>query len=120
LMPLRDYEAHKTYVRERYHKFDKDSEFRNKKKQRDDARRAERMAMLVALKLASGCVDCGYRANADALQFDHVRGTKTNTVTSLAGVKMERLMEEIGKCEVRCANCHAIVTAERRREQSKP
>jgi len=29
------------------------------------------------------------------------------------GFSIRRLMEEIAKCDVRCRNCHAIVTLER-------
>ena len=69
---------------------------------------------LRALKLLRGCFDCGYDANADALQFDHVRGVKVMTVHAAAW-DPRRMIAEINKCEVRCANCHAIVTQERRR-----
>lgn len=66
-----------------------------------------------ALKLLRGCIDCGYAVNADALQFDHLPGmTKRNCVSSLAG-SPTALIAEIEKCEVVCANCHAIRTARR-------
>lgn len=62
-----------------------------------------------AEKLKRGCVDCGYRANAAAMDFDHVRGTKkfvlSNFSQSLAAIK-----KEMAKCEVRCALCHRIKT----------
>ena len=58
------------------------------------------------------CVDCG-EANVVVLEFDHVRGTKVNTISKLLhkdyGWKM--IEEEIAKCDVRCANCHRIRTA---------
>jgi hypothetical protein len=63
---------------------------------------------LRALKLLRGCIDCGYDANADALEFDHVRGTKAANVN--ATLKPRALAIEIAKCEVRCANCHSIAT----------
>lgn len=60
------------------------------------------------------CVDCG-EADYRCLHFDHVRGKKTANVSTLiaGGFSMERLQTEISKCEVRCANCHSKVTAER-------
>ncbi|QNL30514.1 HNH endonuclease [Gordonia phage SpeedDemon] len=59
------------------------------------------------------CVDCGMR-DLRCLDFDHVRGVKEgNIARMLPSVKLDRLMAEIEKCEVRCANCHRIVTAVR-------
>jgi hypothetical protein len=49
------------------------------------------------------------------LDFDHVRGTKhMNVKRMLAGTySLDRIFQEIEKCEVRCANCHRRVTAAR-------
>jgi hypothetical protein len=61
------------------------------------------------------CVDCGI-TDIRVLQFDHVRGTKIDSVS--VGVKdswsVIKLQTEIEKCDVRCANCHKIVTDTRR------
>lgn len=57
-------------------------------------------------------MDCG-EADPIVLDFDHVRGEKLDNVASLitgAG-KFSRLMTEIEKCDVRCANCHRRKTA---------
>ena len=65
-------------------------------------------------KLEKGCTDCGYNENAAALEFDHLPGfDKTKTVGSFCWSSWERIMEEIKKCEVVCANCHAIRSAGR-------
>lgn len=53
------------------------------------------------------CIDCG-ETDIEILQFDHiemVRG-RGNRVTSLLSHSIERIITEINKCEVRCANCH--------------
>ncbi len=72
-----------------------------------------------AIKLESGCTDCGYRDHAVALDFDHVRGVKK---WDIARGKYERnwddLLEEIAKCEVVCANCHRVRTKVRRRTRA--
>src|SRR5574343_701649 len=53
------------------------------------------------------CVDCG-ESDPVVLEFDHVRGTKKFCVGVAAGQRysVKRLLAEIEKCEVRCANCH--------------
>jgi hypothetical protein len=85
-------------------------------------KRVQNSVDIRAFKLLRGCADCGYNTNPDALQFDHLPGEKryTNTrglhtnVSSFAS-NDSNLRKEIAKCEVVCANCHAIRTAERRR-----
>ena len=67
-----------------------------------------------AIKLASGCVDCGYKEHPAALQFDHVRGIKHADISAVAKFSWDSLMAEIEKCDIVCANCHAIRTANRR------
>ena len=61
------------------------------------------------------CVDCG-NSDKRVLDFDHVRGKKEFGISKarVCGFDLERIKEEIKKCEVRCSNCHRIVTFERR------
>lgn len=63
-------------------------------------------AWLEAFKLARGCIDCGYNKHPAALQFDHVHGKKKRGM-SFPGI-CKTMLVELSKCEVRCANCHAI------------
>lgn len=79
------------------------------------SRYEERTSALCTLKLEMGCSDCGYNANPDALDFDHVRGTKTKNVSRMTQDTLEHLVEELDKCEVVCANCHRIRTFSSRR-----
>ena len=68
---------------------------------------------LDAIKVERGCVDCGYNADARALEWDHIiprGGNHVPTVSRLMAHGRRRVMEEIEKCEVRCANCHRIKT----------
>lgn len=79
------------------------------------AREAERREAVAQIKLEAGCVDCGYRAHAAALDFDHLPGfEKRKGIADLMDHAWEIILAEITKCEVRCANCHRIKTAERR------
>ena len=70
------------------------------------------------IKKQRGCVDCGYNAHAVALQFDHINGNKKDSVSNLirSDYAWKTILEEINKCEVVCANCHAIRTRDRKNE----
>ena len=60
------------------------------------------------------CVDCG-ESDPIVLEFDHVRGEKLYNVSAMSAMDLswEAVLKEIGKCEVRCANCHRRKTSER-------
>ena len=73
-------------------------------------------AVLARWKRRKGCIDCGYRASSDALELDHRPGEKKIcTVASLMYRSWDAIKTELSKCTVRCCNCHAIKTAERKR-----
>lgn len=75
----------------------------------------QRQSMLATLKLEQGCMDCGYNERPEALQFDHVRGEKRFCIAlGGASIGFERLLEEVEKCDVVCANCHSVRTHARR------
>jgi len=64
--------------------------------------------------LTHPCIDCG-EPDIIVLEFDHVRGEKKKNISNLImqSYSLETLIEEIKKCEVRCANCHRRVTHKR-------
>lgn len=55
------------------------------------------------------CIDCG-QSDIRVLEFDHVRGNKSNNIAWMVGKgsSWSTIETEIEKCEVRCANCHRI------------
>lgn len=71
----------------------------------DNKRRA-----LQDIKEASGCVDCGEKYPYFMLHFDHLpEYEKIADITRLVRTaKWSDVEKEIAKCEVVCANCHAI------------
>ena len=83
--------------------------------ERDRNRANEKRRILDIYKVNKGCIDCGYSLNADALEFDHILGTKLRTVSAMCYSAWPRVWAEIAKCEIRCANCHAIITKQRLR-----
>lgn len=58
------------------------------------------------------CIDCGER-NIVVLQFDHRDGTdKVSTIGAMLNhSSWAKLLAEVAKCDVRCANCHRLRTA---------
>lgn len=85
-----------------------------------NTRRAALWKMVQDYKIRVGCRMCGYNKHPKALQLDHLHSKKANVsdlIRSDYGVV--RIMEEIAKCQVLCANCHAIVTHERK-ESGQP
>lgn len=62
--------------------------------------------------LVNPCVDCG-EGDPVVLDFDHVSGDKVGDVSAMAccGLSLDRILEEMEKCVVRCSNCHRRKTA---------
>ncbi len=78
----------------------------------------ERRALIDAIKIASGCVDCGYRDHAVALDFDHANERKKGATHGISylvksATDWVTVEAEIAKCEIVCANCHRVRTKER-------
>jgi len=74
----------------------------------------EQRKQLLAYLADHPCVDCGEK-DIVCLEFDHVRGEKLGNIgTMLGDFSWEVILEEIAKCEVRCANCHRRKTARQR------
>jgi hypothetical protein len=85
--------------------------------ERSAKRQSANIAWIGEYKLSKGCADCGYDGHFAALQFDHLPGyEKVNGLGQMVKCSRERILKEIEKCEVVCANCHAIRTFNRRRE----
>lgn len=84
-------------------------------RQRTLAQRALNLQLLVDHLRSHPCVDCG-ATDIRVLDFDHRPGTAKRAgvpVLAKQGFNTRVVMEEIAKCDVRCRNCHAIVTYER-------
>ena len=78
----------------------------------------EKTFWLHGYKVGKGCADCGYNEHPAALQFDHIEDNKVGNVSTMAGsYGFHKILEEIEKCEVVCANCHSVRTARRRENE---
>jgi hypothetical protein len=84
-------------------------------KERNILTRKRNRKYIANIKSHAQCVDCGEK-NPVVLDFDHVRGEKLGDVSNMVNQSyfIEALEKEIDKCEIRCSNCHRIVTHKRR------
>lgn len=83
--------------------------------QQQQRRVARRQALDDLKTSAGGCVDCGYNGHPAALHWDHVDGDKACPDRHAIRLNWAwaRILAEVAKCELVCANCHAIRTAQR-------
>jgi len=56
-----------------------------------------------------GCTDCKEN-NPIVLEFDHQRDKQYN-ISNMMSMSRNKIISEINKCEIVCANCHRIRTA---------
>lgn len=111
-------DGHSNFCRECGKAYNKTYYTNNKRKSHDNRNAIRKKQRVICKKLVlshlreHGCIDCGER-DPIVLEFDHVRGTKTNNICHMIaqGRSVVALMDEINKCEVRCANCHKRKTA---------
>jgi glycine/D-amino acid oxidase-like deaminating enzyme len=77
-------------------------------------RRGEVKEMVAAAK-RTPCRDCGGMFHPDAMDFDHRDADlKAFNISRSHEYSQSRVMEEIAKCDLVCANCHRVRTARRR------
>lgn len=102
----------KAYKREYYHR--KPEYQRQKTKERRERIGPERQAQLREFLASHSCLDCD-EADPRVLEFDHVKGDKKANISQMVNwcKPWEEILEEIGKCEVVCRNCHRRRTAKR-------
>lgn len=108
----RDRQRYAAWCRSCKRAYDRDWYRRNREshKQAVRALRREQVVANVALVRRAKsvpCADCGASCPHYVMDFDHVRGTKTGTIGRMVSeASTPRLLGEIAKCEVVCANCH--------------
>ena len=74
-------------------------------------RKRARLRQLVRETKSQPCADCGGTFPYYVMDFDHVGDDKSALVSKLVNYgATQRLLDEMAKCEVVCANCHRIRT----------
>ena len=97
-----------------------DKVFYDKNKKKIYAQKTERGKELLKwhreLKSKIPCTDCKKRFHPVAMQWDHLPQFEKGYAISVMvsdGFSKESIMDEIKKCELVCANCHAVRTHKR-------
>jgi hypothetical protein len=88
----------------------------------DHSRRRWRAQARALLELRSvPCQDCQQRYSPYSMEFDHRDpATKSQRVMAMVGRSgMQRILAEVAKCDVVCANCHRMRTYRRRELQNE-
>ena len=108
-MPLKDLLKREEYQRDYHRIWYKKNSARRKELVVTNKKRL--LNLIQNYKVCNGCADCGYNSHAEALDFDHLRDKKFNIASApRKGYSWERILIEINKCEVVCANCHRVRT----------
>lgn len=84
-----------------------------KARRSNDKRLASFRQLLRDLKSVP-CADCNATFPPYVMDFDHVGDDKLINVSMAVKVGRRRLLAEVAKCEVVCANCHRQRTQDRR------
>ena len=74
----------------------------------------KKFKFLTRYKMFVGCALCGYKEHPSALHFDHI-DPKEKSFGISRGYKskgIDTIKKEMRKCQVLCANCHAVKTFE--------
>lgn len=89
------------------------------KKVRTQEFQQSRRDIINRIKMDRGCARCGYNIHAAALDFNHIQGSKNFSISQDPKVALKKLLDEIAKCEILCANCHRVHTYENRHWHTK-
>ena len=103
--------CHNLYTRQHY--ADNKQYYLDKAAKRNQEQRDVNRAWLGEYLATHPCLDCGI-SDIRVLEFDHRdRSTKIANVSEMVSKQsLQRVKDEVSKCDVRCANCHRIRTGE--------
>ena len=118
-MPYKNPEDQVAAVKRHYQK-NKDK-IKARSYERNKVQRVRNREFVKSIKEISECIDCG-EGNPLVLDFDHVRGKKVLAISDMSNraYGIESISAEMDKCDVRCANCHRIVTHNRKNDKRVP
>lgn len=92
---------------------------RDARLERGRVRRAAARDWLDSLRRGVPCTDCGESFPGPVMHWDHLPGqAKLDAVSNVARERSRQVaLVEMQKCELVCANCHAVRTSKRGRSK---
>ena len=84
-------------------------EYIDRARAHDAVNRRRNASFLFAYKTFMGCKNCGI-ADARVLDCHHLSDKQANIGTIWRTWSLRRLVDELAKCIILCANCHRIET----------
>jgi len=87
---------------------------------RYDAEKAAKIREWLWAEKSKPCERCGNTYHPVAMQFDHLPGFEKKFNVNRSGAALPALKAERAKCQLLCANCHHIVTWERKTGNKVP
>lgn len=99
-----DKEYHRAAAKAHYEKYKESYNDRNQRRSRESREWIDKQ------KASTGCYFCP-EDEPCALDYHHNNGDKDMAVSQMVHYNRQRLIEEIAKCVVLCANCHRKVHA---------
>jgi len=100
--------AHQPNARKTYYEANKDVILAANRR-----RNAERGHLWLRPMKKNPCTDCGKTLAPEAMDFDHVEGTKTKGIADMWSWARDKVLAELAKCVLVCANCHRERTVAR-------
>jgi len=100
----------------------KDYHNRNPEKRKEWAKKSHTKSkntirsFIIEFKETNACADCGQFYPYYVMDFDHLRD-KTLSVSRMYHTSMEKILEEMAKCDLVCSNCHRIRSYRRYEEK---
>jgi len=93
----------------RYYEANKEA-IKKKKIAREKKLMSSLKAWLLKYLKEHPCIDCG-ETNPIVLEFDHVKDKEFSIGDAIRRrISLVRVIAEVEKCSVRCANCHRVKT----------
>lgn len=95
-----------------YHRewYQKNKDRIKERKQRDAAKKREKIRAIIEQAKDKPCADCGKKFPAFAMDFDHLGDKEFTIGRDKYSRSEEKLLAEIAKCDVVCALCHRFRT----------
>ena len=100
------------FLKEDWFSPEKYAEYEKRQSEVKSKRQIKRKEFIEQYKIKQGCCKCGYNKHPGALDFSHKNpGEKSFNISAGRFYSMKRLIEEMTKCDILCANCHREKTA---------